>query len=334
MKRLVLHIGTQKTGSSSIQAMLKQNRKVLRDHGISIPEMLGDLDHWWLVLFGKEYVGDHPLTRRHGIDREVASLALDKTLEILRQWVSTELSEVVVASSELVSSDLKDAAEVERLGHRLVDVGLDPEVLIYLRDPLEMTVSWWSQQVKAGRVMDTLPSPQMMHRLCDYRQLTQLWESVFPGAVSIRLYDPEFLYGGDVVSDFLQYLGIRDFDKVSMPGRRNKALSLPALQLLSAVNDALGDHALDLPRNHVTAAFRDFGGDIHFVPHPDQVEEFQNYFAESNEWLRRTYFESLSVLWPSAALRFGQPDEISQEETMSRETRKEIAGVIAQLMKL
>ena len=43
--KLTVHIGTTKTGSTSIQAFMRVNRKALAAKGISYPAMLGVQDH-------------------------------------------------------------------------------------------------------------------------------------------------------------------------------------------------------------------------------------------------------------------------------------------------
>ena len=49
-KTLTLHIGTEKTGSSSIQKFLKTNQKLLSESGTEIPKTLGDGIHYKLHL--------------------------------------------------------------------------------------------------------------------------------------------------------------------------------------------------------------------------------------------------------------------------------------------
>ena len=47
---LVLHIGTEKTGTTSIQEFLKKNRDKLRKKGVYIPQspMVGNGNHRWI----------------------------------------------------------------------------------------------------------------------------------------------------------------------------------------------------------------------------------------------------------------------------------------------
>ncbi|MBE3829324.1 hypothetical protein HJ140_09590 [Vibrio parahaemolyticus] len=45
MKKLVLHIGTEKTGTTSIQSMLSQNRQRFKAQGFHVLECAGEENH-------------------------------------------------------------------------------------------------------------------------------------------------------------------------------------------------------------------------------------------------------------------------------------------------
>ena len=53
MKRAILHIGTEKTGTTSIQKFLFQNRRKLLSSGTLFPESAGYISNQRLVVYGK-----------------------------------------------------------------------------------------------------------------------------------------------------------------------------------------------------------------------------------------------------------------------------------------
>ena len=63
---------------------------------------------------------------------------------------ASERCDVVVVSSEHVSSRLKRPEEIKRLHAFCSDIFEEIEVILYLRDPLSMSISALSETLKAG----------------------------------------------------------------------------------------------------------------------------------------------------------------------------------------
>ncbi len=59
-KTIYLHIGTEKTGSTTLQAVSGINRRTLMNHGIFYPRTPGERNHIKLALFAanEPYVSD------------------------------------------------------------------------------------------------------------------------------------------------------------------------------------------------------------------------------------------------------------------------------------
>ena len=64
---ITLHIGTEKTGSTTIQHFLKSNRDVLESQNIYIPRTLGDINHQLFPFLAYSDERKDDVTRRVGI---------------------------------------------------------------------------------------------------------------------------------------------------------------------------------------------------------------------------------------------------------------------------
>ena len=53
MTALILHIGTEKTGTTSIQEFLGINRAALAEQGLHVPEFLGARTHRWAAYMAE-----------------------------------------------------------------------------------------------------------------------------------------------------------------------------------------------------------------------------------------------------------------------------------------
>lgn len=136
-KRVFLHIGAPKTGTTFLQQVLDNNREAMADAGILYPKAVGDANHTAVWSLRNTY-GDSPAGRRMAGDWD---LLVEKT----REWQG----HTVVISSELfVYSEAPEAAKI------LTSFG-DAEVhVIYTaRDLVRQIPAVWQEQIKNRRVM-------------------------------------------------------------------------------------------------------------------------------------------------------------------------------------
>lgn len=246
MKRLVLHIGTEKTGTTSIQRFLHSNRHRLLDDGWTLPSSLGEPEQRRLaVLCNDESFVDDFMRHSNIADPRVRA-------KVTRQWraafakeIATASTPNMVISSEHLSSRLFTKTEMDRL-HRLLTPHFERiDVVVMLRDPLEAALSLVSTQVQTGYITRTLPPPptswgegndRSWISVCDHRQTLQRWESTFPGQLVVRIFEPQSFTGGSLLTEMRTILGIADHSGYSEPEHNNESPSACGIALLAALN--------------------------------------------------------------------------------------------------
>lgn len=148
-----LHIGTEKTGSSSIQEFMRLNDAPLRQQGFLYPRSLGPVNHRKLRnyaasththLMGAE-VREHP----DGIEGFRARLVGDFDQEIAETTYRS-----LVVSDEHFHSALTTLEEIDRLRGFLARVCRTCQVIVYLRRQDELSRSFHCEQIKIGRSGD------------------------------------------------------------------------------------------------------------------------------------------------------------------------------------
>jgi hypothetical protein len=137
MRKCFIHIGTHKTGTTSIQMMLDGHRPELARHGYSYPRSGIPRGHW----------GHHNIAWQLGRDARFSSDAgsLDDLLdEIARS------DDHIILSSEDLESTIYDPAGFGTLVQSLRQCGLEVAVVVYFRDQSAYAVSLYRELLKHG----------------------------------------------------------------------------------------------------------------------------------------------------------------------------------------
>ena len=139
--RCILHIGTEKTGTSSIQSFLRQNRDVLRSHGILCAKSVGAPNNRALPVAAYSPTRRDEYTQNLGIQTDLQLTAhQEEIIAALRDEVAGAGDvDTVIFSSEHIHSRLTTEGAVERL-HRLVEnLQLEEiDIIVYLRNQVAL----------------------------------------------------------------------------------------------------------------------------------------------------------------------------------------------------
>ncbi|MBO0844804.1 MAG: hypothetical protein J2P22_05245 [Nocardioides sp.] len=234
---LVLHIGSGKTGTTSIQQFLKQNRSRLAQLGTLVPREPGMGRHVKVGLYIKP---DEDLRRRltwHGM--EYSSPA--EFREDFRTRLSAEIDESglsrVLLTDEGVYASNEEA--VARLRDLVADVAQSWRLVVYLRRQDEHVCSNYQQKVKAGcveRLSDWVLRDMTV--LYDYATRLSLFDRMLaPSELVVRRFERESFVEGSLFQDFLDAVGIDvpsdDLDQVP---RRNPSLDAESVEFLRLLN--------------------------------------------------------------------------------------------------
>ncbi len=304
--RVVLHIGTDKTGSTSIQNTVFLNRKWLLAHSIYVPETgLGE---------GNGHAG----LLRQLEDGALAQLAAELLAAREAGYAQALLS------WEGMSSLWFGRKHIRRLMSALG--GFQVHVLVYLREQAEVIQSGHLQRVKRNmnlidiaaiehprtlrerfRALAALRNPNR-----NYYRLLRPWQRCIPGATfSVRIYSRAQLHGGDVVSDFLDQLKVcRDEHFTGAGEYYNQSLDVEGALLLESMkkSPAWKDRIIALV--DVTQSLIGVEGQAtRYFLSENTVASLRRHYRRSNYKLARHFmgsdaypFEVLSPCWRSESL--------------------------------
>ena len=307
MKRAILHIGTEKTGSTSIQQFLFANRERLDRDGRLFPASAGYLSNHKLVVWAKERPEDDIVAMATG-DSGAESLAdwkdgfvVDHCNEVLPWLAARRRGATVIYSSEHLQSRLVAASEIRRVGRLLRPMYDRIEVVVYLRRQDRYAMSAHGTSVRAGELrpfdFSTVHGGGPYY---DYLALLQKWAAVFGDeAMTVRVFEPARLVGGDVVADFVELAGLGTRwprSPYALPESENGALSLSAeaaLRTFNALDPGDPRHGGEDPaalRRYLVAALQGHEDGL-ARPKPSRAAalEFYEPFREPNAELARRW---------------------------------------------
>ena len=244
-KRVLLHVGTPKTGTSYLQDVLFRNKSVLADHDILYPA----------ERFDDQFLAALDLMRLPwgGLETEAVG-AWDRLAAQVRDWSGT-----AVISHEILATASRSQVgrALDSLGHR---DGVEIHLVLSVRDLVRQIPAEWQENVKHrrtisyGRFLEEIQDPQRESRIATWfwgvqevPDILDRWghdlppERVHLVTVPAPGGPPALLW-----QRFARAFGLEGLDLDLEAERANPSLGVPETALLRRINQAV-NRDLDPP---------------------------------------------------------------------------------------
>lgn len=322
--KLLIHIGTPKTGTTALQSFLFREERSLTSRGLYPSRICLNPNHaefGLLAVSHRKSQGNHGLAR----ERQLRRLDSEPSLNNWKIWFTQRLKlDIAIAkrtgahtyliSSEFLSLELeaKDVRILEQILRPLFD---EIQILVYLRDQFSLIESLYSTRLKNGTtqsIQEFSATFTESSLLLNYDRLLSMWGGAFGwGNILARDYAP-YVGSWDIVSDFIG---------VFMGDTELYAAMTPVPRLNAAISRLESRLILEINRRHPrpTSYFRDIASlrgrlvmeVVGSVPGPplklssEELVRIRTCFAHSNEKIR-TQFELRGL--DLSKLRFDSED--------------------------
>ena len=218
MRRIFLHAGEPKTGTSAIQLLLRDNREALLDLGYLVPSA------------GASRSGNY-----EGLVSAILGVPVPPRfagcLEAFRAEIDLHPATTVIVSAECLDYAFRIDEKRDRILSFFRDLGLATTIVMFIRADAEILSSAYAEQVKSFLSCCTLGEFVVGHRR--YIHLLKLAE--LPGIETIfRPYNKEVRDAG-AAREFLRVIGVPDQALGSLGAERRVNQSLGPIAVAAAL---------------------------------------------------------------------------------------------------
>ena len=219
MKRIIIHTGPGKTGSSAIQAWLTKHRQFLYSEGIYYPEH--NLSKEKISSGNLRTILSQPKLEERSNTNNDWYVDEDKIKVLLADFNESDCS-VLLLSSEFFF-------------HRMIEIQKlipEAEFIAYIRNPVELLESNYNQAIKRHGTLAKFSAPKSLDQYF-WKYLRNACETVGADCVYLRPYDENLMVGNNIISDLLSVLGI---DKSVENKRVNPSFTFASLEFKRLLN--------------------------------------------------------------------------------------------------
>lgn len=216
MKTLYLHIGTPKTGTTSIQHFCYDNMDRLSEEGYYYPELPFKYENkgkYRNGLFLEAIYYNEEGNREIEKEKENFNLGLKAIEEYFNTYDNIILSDEGIWTACFNRKRGKNL--MEELQQNAQSAGYQIKIIVYLRRQDDFLVSWYNQLIKHNiSNKNTISWDEYFQNYSQYVQLDYLrclkkLKNIFGMEnIIVRRFDRQYFKGGSLIADFLDIFGI------------------------------------------------------------------------------------------------------------------------------
>ncbi len=274
IRECIVHIGSEKTGTTSVQHFFAKNRDALLARGYWYPRSLAhgtSSVHLKLNEIGRG-TGD--------VERsDVAAAFADERKKAAGAGANT-----AVISSEFLHSSIRKPAAVARVHKFLAPFFERIRIVYYARRQDHLLASMHSTSIRGGYTTSRSALtvyPAKGHHYFDHMKVCGLWSTEFGSQNLVcRIYERDKLVNGDIIDDFCTVVGL-PVDEARGRVASNESLSFETASILLLLNASPHADNKELRRRLVAAGRKQGGPKIPLLSKAE-AEQFLAQFEESN----------------------------------------------------
>lgn len=283
-KKIFIHIGCGKTGSSALQVWISQNAEAFSAAGIT-------------YALNNERLGDYAISSGNGtpLVKAIKKRRLPKFLKPLLE------EDAILFSSEMFQ--LLTEEELGYLRDTLAALGVTAHIIAYIRDVYDIMYSSYLQRVKRHQATDTFAEFALKQTTHLQFDTIRRWSTAFE-TIDVIHYDT---HKQALEQAFLNAVELSGSKIPPMHKKKvNRSLTLMELELLRAVNAnylASGKNVTGQISSLISNALIDKRPELETPIYMDRsvLDHLERSFRSDVTWVNQTFFkgsENLRIFTP------------------------------------
>lgn len=221
--KFILHIGTNKTGTTAIQTTLFKNQDHLHNHRFCYPNI------------GMHNHGHHDFVRYlKGADPAHLNLSSD--------WKKIFQTNVNEYEKVIFSSELFYTIENPKDLYKLFPKN-KTSIVIYIREHLSFLISWYQQAVQLRNITCSFKEYVDFHYCqLDYDGLISKWKHAYGSSnVKVEVFDRNNFKNNNIVEDFFEKIQLPFNSSIILKKESNKSIAGNLLFFKLLINNFIDD---------------------------------------------------------------------------------------------
>ncbi|WGL17291.1 hypothetical protein PVT68_03075 [Microbulbifer bruguierae] len=299
--KLLLHIGTEKTATTTIQGALFENRELLRDNGFHFLQCAGSRNNIKIPYYCVNDDKYDDYLRNQGIlninDKEKFKIRFKKKLNHEIERIPRNISTVII-SSEHFHSRTNTAEEIQKVRNLLSEYFSEIRIICYLREQSSTCESLFSTAIKCGEtksLQEIIEDCTPANIYYNYYNMLSNWSNAFGlDNLSVRIFDRSSLINENIVDDFFHQIDFERRANLVINKNLNESITPFGQSLGRAINIAFPKYhnnglVNSTRRKLMGIVSRECKGKGEKISN-ENYEKIYDSFSESNKALNEKFF--------------------------------------------
>lgn len=239
-----VHIGLEKTGTTSIQKWLYQNLRNLSQNKIYLSKILGVPNNRLLPSYFQGFLDDWTFSKNIKSMTQKKLFFKNFLVEFSREIETAKQNhETFIITSEHLHSRVREKSEIQELYSFLSDNFEEIYLISYFREQYDLAVSLYSTALKVGYKQDLetfLLQANTSNYYYNLLQIADNWSDIFcKENCRFRIYDKRQFINNDLRVDFIRQIN-NEIDLSSLDyslGPSNSSLSTLEAFIIREINN-------------------------------------------------------------------------------------------------
>ncbi len=302
--KCILHIGTEKTGTTSIQEYLYTNQDILMKNGYYFLQSAGKKNNRALPAYClNSYKDDFLRTKKITTEKDY-QIFKQKTLDKFDYEIKTLPTNIhtVIISSEHFHSRINTEENIEYTYNFLSLYFSEINIICYLREQVKTATSHYSTCLKGKAVINYKDymikcNPQNIY--FNYDKMLLNWEKVFSKkALNVNLFEQNEFINHNILDDFTDKINPKLIGQLNTNiDIKNGSLRYQGQILKKALNQSNNQNKILIINECDNLIYNKLKGRGGEEAPLKQQQEIYDSFIESNDKVRKKFFPNKIILF-------------------------------------